>query len=429
MKYDIYISYSSKDSVFVNDLCSALERAKLSYFLGYKSDLDTPQEYFDRVSDIIAESKAVLFIASDHSIADGWCKGELSCVANHGVRIYSYYISEAEPLAVPSKTFSANTTSVDELLSYISLYVETAKKQEVVVKPAPEPTRIVEISWRWALATIVLVLIGLTATAIIVNWPTDEPKPIKRSQNVAKKSNEHTQKVKSANFEKPHSYVEYTNGLNMKMVNVKGGTFLMGSETGGYHERPVHSVTLGSYYIAETEVTQAQWRVVMGTNPSNFKGDNRPVECVSWDDAMEFCKKLSELTGKNYSLPTEAQWEYAARGGNKRRGYTYSGSNNIDDVAKYCLAGGTNIVKSKKPNELGLYDMSGNVYEWCLDKYSDSYYSSSPPTNPTGPSSGNHRVLRGGSWNELAIYCRVAYRNNSDSSNSNCYCGFRVVCL
>ena len=225
------------------------------------------------------------------------------------------------------------------------------------------------------------------------------------------------------------NYIERTKkGLNMKMIYVEGGTFSMGSTDGDSDERPVHSVTLDSYYIAETEVTQAQWRAVMGTDPSNYKGDNRPVDNVSWDDAMEFCKKLSELTGKKYTLPTEAQWEYAARGGNKSKHYTYSGSNNIGDVAWYSNnSDQTLAVKSKQPNELGLYDMSGNVWEWCLDWYGS--YSSSSQTNPTGPESVSFRVLRGGSWYGGASYCRVADRSFNDPSRRFNFYGFRVVCI
>ena len=214
---------------------------------------------------------------------------------------------------------------------------------------------------------------------------------------------------------------------NIKMIYVEGGTFLMGSTNGYSDERPVHSVTLDSYYIAETEVTQAQWYAVMGSNPSSYTGDNRPVESVSWDDAMEFCKKLSELTGKKYTLPTEAQWEYAARGGNKSKGYTYSGSNNIEDVAWYWdNSSSHHAVKTKQPNELGIYDMSGNVWEWCLDWYGD--YSSSSQKNPTGPMSGSRRVLRGGGWNYRASYCRVADRYYFTPSYRGSGYGFRVVC-
>ena len=227
---------------------------------------------------------------------------------------------------------------------------------------------------------------------------------------------------------KDETYVETAKGINLKMIYVEGGTFAMGSNSGDDDEKPVHNVTLDSYYIGETEITQAQWRAVMGSNPSTYKGDNRPVEQVSWNDAQAFCKKLSELTGKRYVLPTEAQWEYAARGGNMSRGYTYSGSNNIDEVAKCgSSSGGHSNVRSKNPNELGIYDMSGNVYEWCSDWRGS--YSSSSQTNPQGPTSGSYRVSRGGSWIHDASKCRVAYRNNNNPSFACNFYGFRVVCL
>ena len=198
------------------------------------------------------------------------------------------------------------------------------------------------------------------------------------------------------------SIMTYTvNGVSFKMVKVDGGTFTMGgtSEQGkdSYaDEKPTHSVTLSSYYIGQMEVTQALWRAVMGKNPSYNVGDNLPVTNVSWNDCQEFIKKLNSLTGAKFRLPTEAEWEYAARGGKKSKKYKYSGSNNIDDVAWYTYNSGgkTHAVGTKRPNELGIYDMSGNVYEWCSDWY-DSY-SSMSQTNPKGANSGSYRVLRGG---------------------------------
>ena len=225
------------------------------------------------------------------------------------------------------------------------------------------------------------------------------------------------------------SFVEIIEGINLKMIFVEGGTFPMGSNDGFDIERPVHNVTLDSYYIGETEITQAQWQVVMGSYDMSYVDDNRAVMSVSWDDAQEFCRKLSELTGKRYVLPTEAQWEFAARGGNMSRGYVYSGSNSIGDVAVY--EGDYNIgysnVKSKQPNELGLYDMSGNVYEWCSDWYGS--YGLSDQENPQGPASGSNRVLRGGSCYSNATYCRVASRSYDKPSYNIVDYGFRVVCL
>ena len=206
------------------------------------------------------------------------------------------------------------------------------------------------------------------------------------------------------------------NGVSFKMIAVKGGTFTMGAtseQTGAdSDESPTHSVTLSDYYIGETEVTQELWSAVMGSNPSNFTGNmQRPVEKVSWNDCQTFISKLNELTGETFRLPTEAQWEYAARGGNKSKGYTYSGSNEIDDVAWHYFNSSftTHPVKTKAPNELGIYDMSGNVWEWCSDW--EGSYSSAAQTDPTGPSTGSFRVYRGGSWNDGATDCRVANRN------------------
>lgn len=217
----------------------------------------------------------------------------------------------------------------------------------------------------------------------------------------------------------PTSRTFIVKGVSFRMVYVQGGTFRMGSNDpgAGDDEQPVHSVTLSDYYIGETEVTQQLWRAVMGSNPSFFTGDSqRPVDGVSWEDCQTFIRKLNALTGKDFRLPTEAEWEYAARGGNKSRGYKYSGSNTLTDVAWYYdnLSGTTHPVKQKRSNELELYDMSGNVYEWCQDWYDSDYYSQSPSYNPTGPSSGSNRVLRGFCWRDLGRWCRVANRGAGD---------------
>ena len=208
------------------------------------------------------------------------------------------------------------------------------------------------------------------------------------------------------------------NGVSFDMVRVEGGTFRMGAtseqEDEAYsNEKPVHSVTLSSYYIGKTEVTQALWQAVMGSNPSNFKGSNLPVECVSWNDCQEFIKKLNRLTGRNFRLPTEAEWEFACRGGNNSCGYKYSGSNKLGSVAWYIgnSGGKTHPVGTKAPNELGIYDMSGNVWEWCSDWYAD--YTSYSQTNPTGPQSGSYRVIRGGCWSNGARGCRSSIRTDN----------------
>lgn len=224
------------------------------------------------------------------------------------------------------------------------------------------------------------------------------------------------------------------NSSDIEMVYVAGGTFTMGatSEQGSdaySDEKPVHSVTVSGFHIGKYEVTQKQWVEVMGSNPSYFKGDNLPVENVSWIDVQVFILKLNAKTGKKYRLPTEAEWEFAARGGNKSKGYKYSGSNTPSDVSWYDGNSNskTHPVGTKSPNELGIYDMSGNVCEWCSDWYGE--YSSNSQTNPEGPSSGDKRVVRGGCWSGIAsIFDRVSSRGGGDSPMSTSkITGFRLV--
>ena len=222
------------------------------------------------------------------------------------------------------------------------------------------------------------------------------------------------------------------NGINIEMVKVEAGSFNMGAtsemENPFEDEKPVHRVTLtNDYYIGKYEVTQALWKTVMGNKPSRFKGDALPVEQVSWNDCQKFITKLNKLTGKNFRLPTEAEWEYAARGGKKSRGYQYSGSNTLGDVAWYYDNSGnkTHAVGTKQPNELGIYDMTGNVFEWCQD-WRDSY-SSSPLVNPMGAASGSNRVRRGGSWGSSARGCHTSFRNGNAPDDRYGSLGLRLV--
>ena len=241
--------------------------------------------------------------------------------------------------------------------------------------------------------------------------------------------------------------------INMRMIWVEGGDFLMGctSEQSKCEsdEQNVRRVTVDGFYMGMLEVTQSQWEKVVGTSIYQQKskaggsstygvGPDYPMYYVSWNEAMEFCRLLSNKTGRTYTLPTEAQWEYAARGGNKNEGTKYAGSNKLDAVAWYTdnSDGTTHVVGSKHANALGIYDMSGNVWEWCKDWYADVYIGYDT-NNPVGPSSGVYRVNRGGSWYNGASYCRVANRINTSPGNRNdyspgsrdCFLGFRVVCL
>ena len=208
------------------------------------------------------------------------------------------------------------------------------------------------------------------------------------------------------------------NDVSFKMIRVEGGTFTMGAtpeqgEDADADESPCHNVTLPTYYIAQTEVTQALWQAVMGNNPSDNKAPQNPVECVNWDHCQKFISKLNQLTGRTFRLPSEAEWEFAARGGNLGEGHTYSGSDLPDEVAWFSdnAECETRRVKMLSPNELGLYDMSGNVEEWCQDWYGE--YTSSSQTSPTGATSGTARVYRGGGCCSTAKGCRVTSRKKS----------------
>ncbi|MCM1029879.1 MAG: SUMF1/EgtB/PvdO family nonheme iron enzyme [Oscillibacter sp.] len=241
--------------------------------------------------------------------------------------------------------------------------------------------------------------------------------------------------IKEVTPEEPgeEDFTETVGDFSFDMIYVKGGTFMMGAteEQGNDardNEIPVHEVTLSDYYIGKFEMTQGLWKAVMGEDFVHFEeeGDDYPVMNISWHEVDEFLSVLNRLTGRKYALPTEAQWEYAARGGVKSEGYKYSGSDEINEVAWY-LWNSEEIypVGRKKPNELGIYDMSGNVLEWCSDWYGS--YSRASQSDPTGPATGSDRVLRGGAWHADPVYCRVSSRNSDHPDSSRGGYGFRVV--
>ena len=219
----------------------------------------------------------------------------------------------------------------------------------------------------------------------------------------------------------PHNFIS-------DMIYVEGGTFDMGKNDGQYDEKPIHEVTLSGFYIGKFEVTQYQWREVMGNEPSFIrKCDCCPVEQVSWIDVQGFILKLNQVTHRTFRLPTEAEWEYAAGGGNKSKKYSYSGGNGVGEVAWFNNNSDftTHPVGQKEPNELGLFDMSGNVWEWCSDWYGP--YPSDPQTDPAGPAEGSYRVLRGGSWNGVAQGCRISNRIINFPATRYGYLGFRLA--
>lgn len=236
----------------------------------------------------------------------------------------------------------------------------------------------------------------------------------------------------------PNSYTDAMTG--MEFIRVEGGCFQMGSNRAYKNEKPLHEVCVDGFYIGKYEVTQDNWLKVMGKNPPAFhtsrkpKNAMMPVVEVSWENVKEFIRHINLKTGKAYRLPTEAEWEYAAQGGKRTRGFTYSGSNNPDEVAwfnenatGFFKRDGARPVGEKKPNELGIYDMSGNVWEWCQDWYDSEYYGKSPSHNPKGPDSGIYRVFRGGSWFSASYRVRLTNRNYGGPDHSRITIGFRLA--
>ncbi len=243
------------------------------------------------------------------------------------------------------------------------------------------------------------------------------------------KKKEETRRTSESKQQKVEAASETEDG----MVYVKGGCFDMGDifDTGASDEKPVHTVCIGDFYLGKTEVTQKQWEDVTGSNPSKFQCADCPVERVSWDNAQDFIKKLNEKTGKNYRLPTEAEWEYAARSGGLKE--QWAGTNDEEKIGEftwygYTANGRTHTVAEKTPNAIGLYDMMGNVWEWCSDWYDKKYYETSPSKNPQGPSEGHNRVIRGGGWSSKNKGLRTTDRNSFlPTSKKFSTTGFRLA--
>ena len=398
MKYDVFISYSSKDQKVAEDICGYLERYGLRCFVAYR-DIPKPSVFAAVITSSIVNSAMMVAVFSQNFNTSKEVDREIKIASDNNKAILTYRITD-DPFSDAKEYYLCNLNWIDAF-------------------PNPQENF-------GELYDNVCKFLGKTS--------------------LPEAENERKAREESARFKDKTFTV---NGVSFEMVAVNGGTFTMGAtpEQGSdaYDwEKPTHSVTLGDYHIGKFEVTQELWEAVMGSNPSYFKGSKLPVEQVNWDDCQTFIRKLNSLTGKNFRLPTEAEWEYAARGGNRSRGYKYSGSNSINDVAWFWENSGdrvlpgewdydkitknnckTHPVGTKSPNELGIYDMSGNVWEWCQDRYGS--YSSGSQTNPQGASSGSGRVLRGGSWDSSARLCRVSIRDGYAPDDRYNGIGFRLV--
>ena len=343
---------------------------------------------------------------------------------------------------VKSSSFSEKTRIDDEATVRISVHEEQCKVQTVKVQ---KPKKRIGVYLVWLFILFAVCYIGvlyykyevkakqqahlerLREQVVADSMANIEAENARKAQERQEGAHKEREEAESRRRETGYSNgVLKVNGIEYPMVYVAGGSFMMGSDDVDAYsgEKPVHSVALSGYYIGKYEVTQDLWKEIMGANPSYFKGPRRPVENISWGECQEFIRKLNSITGQNFKLPTEAQWEFAARGGNNSNGYKYSGSDSIDNVA-WCCDESTHNVGSKSCNELGVYDMSGNVREWCSDWYAS--YSRNSVIDPVGPPDGFRRVNRGGCWYWGARGCCV-YSRNADDPNACSHIGLRL-CL
>lgn len=410
-KYDVFISSKSEDYPFAREIFSFLEGLGYTVFFAENSiPLGADSIFKKTIDSALDEAQNMIVVCSDPVyLQERWVHYEWNTFA---VEILSGRKKNGNILTIVSSSVSINdlpiglrssqTLQIDSYKDTLCKYISSSNKvsnpttSENILEVNNSSKKQHRVLWGTVISIIVLIaLAGIGYFGWKSNYASHEPA-----------------------YTNNQSYLDFTIGdVSFRMIQVKGGTFTMGAtaEQGTdatNDELPVHSVSLSDYYIGETEVTQALWEAVMGNNPSCFVGIENPVDSVTWEDCIVFIDKLNQLTKQKFRLPTEAEWEYAARGGYHSKGYKYSGSNDVNDVAwiQDNCDNTTHSVKSKQPNELGLYDMSGNVYEWCNDWYDT--YSTGACVNPQGPSSGIYRVLRGASWYNYAWRCRVSYRRS-----------------
>lgn len=438
-RYDVFISYSSEDQKTVEGICGYLERNGYQCFVAYR-DIPSGVVWAKVIPDAIDASKMMVVVFSHSFNVSEQTDREIELASENHMPILTYRVADAKMTGAkkyylknlnwinafpnPEKGFKELLNNVEKLISPSPLIAEesdkaeteyltkeTAKKEQLGCEKLATKQRVPlkKNFLPWIIAGVI-VMITLITLFVMLTLPKLKPA------------------VSQTDFVDLPIDVK---GVSFVMKPIEGGTFKMGStdsEACG-NESPVHSVTVSAFYMGETEVTQALWNAVMDYNPSRFTGDNLPVEKVSYNEIVnDFLPKLNHETGKNFRLPTEAEWEYAARGGNRSSGYKYAGSNSVNDVAWYTVTtkdNGTRAVKTKLPNELGLYDMSGNVWEWCQEWYSE--YTQGSQINPLGLPSGSSRVLRGGSWDDGAKYCRVSHRYDFSPIYGGYRIGFRLV--
>ena len=478
MKYDVFISYSRKDyqdeqrNVIPGNVVSVIKETfhqhGITYWMDEEGDL-TGKKFAQVIAGKIRESIVFLFVCTRNSVNSEWVDRELSVAVERRKRIIPFVCDDSykddrvimftasldriEFFAYSEKELERLVAAIEKAKKELKQKIQESERQkqaEEKKRKREELRRMADLerelrdtksqkiqiaekpaTRRFHIAYILSILSILTFFGVSQMWNVKERQRLEPDQG----SKQELKAMRQAEVKEELA----VNGVVFNMILVDGGTFQMGSKMGERDEKPVHSVTVGDFYIGETEVTQELWKAVMGSNPSKFEGIMCPVENVSWEDICGedgkgtapycFLYKLNQLTGMIFRLPTEAEWEFAARGGNKSQNYAYSGSNILDDVAWYVdnSDNTTHDVAAQLPNELGIYDMSGNVWEWCQDRYDLKYYSISPANNPAGPSSGSSHVFRGGSVASINKYCSVANRGNISPTSKSNILGFRLA--
>ena len=422
-KHDVFISYSRKDSAIAEKICKAFDQVDVTYFID-REKIGGTANYFLKIADGIDNSKIMLLLASANSYKSDYVSIEIHYAFDQRVVVLPYALDDTFPpedfkiLLIRANWHNFNNDPiVPKLLTSIA---ELLGKEEELVSKIEELTKKIKDlelqdnnASKKSETTQSTTLEEIATQELLLNDHVRESLPETTVQ-----TNEVSQSFEQVSV----------NGVSFNMVRVQGGTFTMdGPLKRGSDEIPTHSVTLPDYWIGETVVTQELWHAVMGNNPSKYKGTKNPVELVNWWDCLEFIYRLNLLTGKQFHLPTEAEWEYAARGGNVSCGYKYAGSNNLDDVAWYDdnSGGQTHPVKQKFPNELGIYDMNGNVWEWCECWH--GFYSSNAKINLEGDSQGTYRLLRGGGWHSNMHFCRLSLRYYGTPTYRNSGIGLRLA--
>jgi len=448
--HDVFISYSVKDKPVAEAICAALEADRIRCWIAPR-DIPVGLTWPAAIIEAIEESRAMIVVFSGHSNASQQVLREVERAVAKGVAIFPLRIEDVamskdmEYLLSASHWMDALTPPLEEHLRDLAgpvrlllLSQEKRAQGSTVGQAAPAGAggSVPAPLWRrpgarWLAAGLAAAMLWVAAVVAATHLASpNRPAPgqsglAKAAQAVSDKRPPESAKQPATTpmvvtpAKSPALTLDLGNNATMKLVLIPAGKFIMGEE------KDLHEVTLSKpLYMGVTEVTQAQYQAIMGTNPSKFKGETNPVETVSWNDATEFCKKLSEKTRRAVRLPTEAEWEYACRAGSRTRFCFGDAEQGLGDYAAI-RDQKTHPVGQKKPNAWGLYDMHGNVWEWCADWYGD--YPKGAATDPQGAASGSQRVLRGGSWNSDPGDCRAALRDRLYPGNRYYDFGFRVV--